>query len=159
MSNSKQRQNHKSKHDFRLNTLGVMALLAVGALAYALADLSVSVVKSKKDARIHQGKQSPLSSSQGGTRDPLWPMIKEVAEQFICGCGQCGGMALVECVCPSPNGGTAEKRFIREQLVAGHSKDNVIAMVQARFGHRAPPPFELKPLDSKSTESGKSGMP
>jgi len=72
------------------------------------------------------------------THDPLWPQIKEVAQHFLCGCGDCGDMHLVECTCDMPNGGIQEKGFIRQQLLAGQSVDQVIAMVDEKFGRRIP---------------------
>lgn len=70
------------------------------------------------------------------THDPLWPQIADVAEHFLCGCGDCGDMGLLECVCDMPNGGIREKNFIRQQLTAGHPVERVVTMVEERFGRR-----------------------
>ncbi|MCB2141353.1 hypothetical protein KQH29_00255 [bacterium] len=72
------------------------------------------------------------------THDPLWPRISEVAGHFLCGCGQCGDMTLVECICDMPNGGIREKAYIREQLVSGVPVQDVVTLVQERFGRRIP---------------------
>ena len=74
--------------------------------------------------------------------DPLAPQIFAVAEQFLCGCGQCGEMILAECVCDMPNGGINEKAFIRQKLVEGHNIDHVTQMVAAQFGRRRSMPID-----------------
>lgn len=72
-------------------------------------------------------------------QDPLWPLIKEVADQFLCGCGKCGGMELTGCDCLDPLGGIAEREYIRKQLVAGHSVAEVVTDVESKYGFRKSP--------------------
>ena len=85
-------------------------------------------------------------------QDPLSPLVKEIAEHFLCGCMQCGDMILAECTCPDPKGGLAEKEFIRSHLVTGRPKDEIIDLVQKRFGRRIPTHSELERLDSEEPD-------
>jgi len=69
-------------------------------------------------------------------QDPLWPLVREIAELFICGCMKCGNMNLADCDCKMSNGGVAEKLFIRDKLVAGLSKEAIIDRVEQKYGQR-----------------------
>jgi hypothetical protein len=59
-----------------------------------------------------------------------------VASEFECACGQCGNTALVECSCDRPNGALEEKNFIRQKLKERLSVEDVIQLVDRKYGHR-----------------------
>lgn len=70
------------------------------------------------------------------TSDPYYPMVQQIADQFYCGCGDCGDMILSECVCDMPNGGINQKWFIRDKLVEGHKSNHVIQLVELKYGRK-----------------------
>ena len=82
--------------------------------------------------------------------DPLATQVAAVAGHFLCGCGECGDMKLVECDCNMPNGGINEKAFIRQKLTEGHNVDHVVEMVDAAYGRRLPTAGE-NALGTRST--------
>ncbi len=101
----------------------------------------------KNDSPVIAASSTAFAPVHDETHDPLWPQIKEVAEHFLCGCMECGDMQLAQCTCGMSNGGIAEKQFIRSQLVQGLEKDEVIALVQNKFGRRIPTTAELSTSD------------
>ncbi len=108
------------------------ALIAVGIVASSLLQKNVD------DDRIMSvsspAVQSTSSSNPSLESSPFFETSQEIASLFYCGCGECGDMVLSTCVCESPNGGIAERRFISDQLKAGLKKDDVVEMVKLRFG-------------------------
>ncbi len=62
--------------------------------------------------------------------------VQLVASNFKCACGGCGELPLVECDCDMPRGALEEKAFIREELMAGHSVEQVIQLVEGKYGLR-----------------------
>jgi cytochrome c-type biogenesis protein CcmH/NrfF len=60
-----------------------------------------------------------------------------VAKNFKCACGGCGELPLATCECDMPKGAVEEKNFIREKLAEGLSAEQVIELVDNRYGHRA----------------------
>ena len=49
----------------------------------------------------------------------------------------CRELPLATCECDMPNGAVEEKNFIREKLAEGFTVDQVIELVDKRYGHRA----------------------
>ena len=59
-----------------------------------------------------------------------------VAANFRCACGGCGELFLVDCACDMPRGAVETKAFIRNKLGQGLSVDQVIQLVDQKYGHR-----------------------
>ena len=59
-----------------------------------------------------------------------------VAKNFKCACGGCGELPLATCQCEMPKGSVEEKRFIREKLAEGLTVEQVIEILDERYGHR-----------------------
>jgi hypothetical protein len=59
-----------------------------------------------------------------------------VAANFRCACGGCGELFLVDCTCDMPKGAVETKAFIRNKLGQGLSIDQVIQLVDKKYGHR-----------------------
>jgi hypothetical protein len=59
-----------------------------------------------------------------------------VAKHFKCPCGGCGELPLATCECDMPKGAVEVKHFIRGKLAEGFSVDQVIELVDKRYGHR-----------------------
>lgn len=62
------------------------------------------------------------------------PRIVAVERRFICPCGRCGGMELVECQCDSPGGALEAKGAIVTLLSQGHDVETVVGLVARDFG-------------------------
>ncbi len=59
-----------------------------------------------------------------------------VAENFLCACGGCGELPLETCACDMPKGSVEEKNFIRKNLAEGLTVEQVIELVDQKYGHR-----------------------
>jgi uncharacterized membrane protein YvbJ len=59
-----------------------------------------------------------------------------VAKNFKCACGGCGELPLETCTCDMPKGAVEEKRFIREKLAEGFTVEQVIELLDKKYGHR-----------------------
>jgi hypothetical protein len=59
-----------------------------------------------------------------------------VAENFLCACGGCGEQPLETCTCDMPKGSVEEKNFIRKNLAEGLTVEEVIELVDEKYGHR-----------------------
>jgi cytochrome c-type biogenesis protein CcmH/NrfF len=59
-----------------------------------------------------------------------------VASEFECACGQCENTALTNCSCDFPHGALEEKDFIRRELKKGRSVEDVIQLIDRKYGHR-----------------------
>ena len=60
-----------------------------------------------------------------------------VAKNFKCACGGCGELPLATCNCDMSKGSVEEKRFIREKLAEGFTVEQVIELLDRKYGHRA----------------------
>ena len=59
-----------------------------------------------------------------------------VAKNFKCACGGCGELPLETCNCDMPKGAVEEKNFIREKLGEGFAVEQVIELLDKKYGHR-----------------------
>jgi hypothetical protein len=78
-----------------------------------------------------QGYNMPVSID-----DSLEREVRLVASHFRCACGGCGELPLISCECDMPRGAMEEKKFIREKLKEGFSVDQVIQLVDGKYGFR-----------------------
>ncbi len=62
--------------------------------------------------------------------------VMAVAKNFKCACGGCGELPLATCQCEMPKGSVEEKKFIREKLVEGLTVEQVIELLDKKYGHR-----------------------
>jgi len=60
-----------------------------------------------------------------------------VAKNFKCACGRCGELPLATCQCEMSKGSVEEKKFIREKLAEGFTVEQVIELLDKKYGHRA----------------------
>lgn len=77
---------------------------------------------------------SPSSTSRSIDIDEA--QVFAVAKHFKCACGKCGELPLATCNCEMPLGSVEEKRFIRERLTEGYTADQVIELLDKKYGHR-----------------------
>lgn len=59
-----------------------------------------------------------------------------VAKNFKCACGGCGELPLETCTCDMSKGAVEEKKFIREKLGEGFTVEQVIELLDKKYGHR-----------------------
>lgn len=59
-----------------------------------------------------------------------------VAENFLCACGGCGEQPLETCTCDMAKGSVEEKKFIRKNLAEGLTVEQVIELVDKKYGYR-----------------------
>jgi cytochrome c-type biogenesis protein CcmH/NrfF len=59
-----------------------------------------------------------------------------VAKNFKCACGGCGELPLATCECDMAKGAVEEKRFIREKLAEGFTVEQVIELLDKKYGYR-----------------------
>ena len=62
--------------------------------------------------------------------------VMAVAKNFKCACGGCGELPLETCTCDMPKGAVEEKTFIREKLAEGHTVEQVIELLDKKYGLR-----------------------
>ncbi len=79
---------------------------------------------------IYEFTSAPPST--GGLEE----QVRLVASNFSCACGGCGELPLVECTCDMPRGSVEEKEFIRNKLKEKLSVDQVIQLVDKKYGYR-----------------------
>ncbi len=82
---------------------------------------------------------SELSSSSGSVSRSInvdEAQVIYVAKNFKCACGRCGELPLATCNCDMPMGSAEEKRFIRERLAEGYTAEQVIELLDKKYGHR-----------------------
>ncbi len=72
--------------------------------------------------------------SPGG--ESIESRVQQVAAFFDCACGSCGELPLADCKCDMPRGAVEEKAFIRSKLEEGLSIQEVIDLVDEKYGHK-----------------------
>lgn len=86
-----------------------------------------------------EGSRSGLSSSSASVSASIKvdeAQVVAVAKNFKCACGGCGELPLATCQCEMPKGSVEEKRFIREKLAEGFTVEQVIELLNEKYGHR-----------------------
>ncbi|GAB4172189.1 MAG: hypothetical protein Kow00108_06790 [Calditrichia bacterium] len=59
-----------------------------------------------------------------------------IVSRFSCPCGQCGMPELAECECNHPSGAQQVKQEIKNYLNQNMSSDEIIALIEKKYGHR-----------------------
>ena len=82
--------------------------------------------------------RTPVSNVAAGSNvnAAIEGQVGLVAANFRCACGGCGELFLVDCACDMPRGAVETKAFIRDKLGQGLSVDQVIQLVDKKYGHR-----------------------
>ena len=81
-----------------------------------------------ESARVESDAPSPQLAGAFDAR------VQLVASRFKCACGGCGELPLAECECDMPQGAVEEKTFIRNQLEKGLTIDQVVKLVDEKYG-------------------------
>lgn len=106
-----------------------------------IAGIIMIVLFAKQIVTNFKGEKSPqISSPVISNETPLFGINEEqviaVAQNFKCACGGCGELPLETCTCDMPKGSVEEKNFIRGKLAEGLTVEQVIEMVDKKYGHR-----------------------
>ena len=81
---------------------------------------------------------SPVAySSASEVDDSFEREVQLISSNFKCACGGCGELPLIECECDMPRGAKEEKAFMRRMLKEGLSVEQVIELVDQKYGHKA----------------------
>ena len=106
-----------------------------------------------------QSQPAPVATAgfdptlRGAPLASAFPEVFQVAAEFICPCGTCTD-GLEGCDCVMVKGASEVRRFIYENLQAGHRPPHVIEMVAAKYGYRkrGGPPISFENLPPASSE-------
>ena len=103
----------------------IIFFLAAGVMVKVVFSPSVKTQPTRPNIRTNSSNDSALESQ-----------VQLVAANFRCACGGCGELFLIDCTCDMPKGAVEEKAFIRDQLRRGLNVDQVIQLVDKKYGHR-----------------------
>ena len=98
-----------------------------------LVQIGMTVFKQDKPSRDPSSSASVRQSSVGQADEA---QVIAVAKNFKCACDGCGEDSLESCTCDMPRGAIEEKNFIREKLSEGFTVEQVIELVDKKYGHR-----------------------
>ncbi len=133
----------EKQHDKKAtgNRSGVARAIIIGGALIAVGRIATNIIRKNATENKLMTVLTPTTTSSTINQTSLessafFADAQEVASLFYCGCGECGDMVLSTCVCESPNGGIAERRFIENQLKAGLEKNDVVEMVNMQFGRK-----------------------
>ena len=106
----------------------IIGLVFLAGLSWQLVKMYPGGQKSLESA------SSPLLSASAGRVSAA--QVAAVAKNFACACEGCGELPLAECNCDMPRGAVEEKKFIREKLAEGNTVEQVIVLLDKKYGHR-----------------------
>ena len=75
--------------------------------------------------------QQPQYYEQYSNNPVIERQVMEIAANFVCSCGSCGELPLETCSCDTA---VQERKFIRNKLLNGQNKEQVVAALKASFG-------------------------
>jgi hypothetical protein len=110
-------------------------IVAMIAIAFSLG-LVIKVVFFPPQPTIINPGVSGNYQTRSQSNDRLISQIRLVTANFRCACGGCGELPLIDCTCDMPRGAAEEKAFIRDQLRKGLTVEQVISLVEGKYGHR-----------------------
>lgn len=111
-------------------TVALVIVLVIFAAFFARK--ATTVFRSEKPTRM---SSTPLSYGISMSEVDEAKVIA-VARNFKCACGGCGELPLETCECDMPRGSVEEKKFIREKLAEGLTVEQVIELLDKKYGHR-----------------------
>ncbi len=123
----------KKELNFWMITTFVAVILLIGVTSKALFTSSESTtpITTIQPTTAQAVAIQPATSLASNS---LEDQVRQVAVNFKCACGGCGELPLAECQCDMPKGAVEEKSFIRSKLNAGFSVQQVIDLVEKKYG-------------------------
>ena len=125
IKSSRQKTRTKKSSRYTWNFISIFAIVISAGLIVSLV-LSQSSTPKKNVVEPSVSNQAPTSFDA---------RVQLVASRFRCACGGCGELQLAECTCDMPRGAVEEKTFIRDQLNKGLTVDQVVKLVDEKYGH------------------------
>lgn len=111
----------------------IAILIGIIFLFGILAEMGTTLFKQDRSSQA-PSSSAPIRQSFVGRVDEA--QVIAVARNFICACEGCGEKPLASCECDMPRGAVEEKNFIREKLSEGLTVEQVIELVDKKYGHR-----------------------
>ena len=124
--NSKRRSSGPSFKTIAI-IIGVIFLFGI------LGEIGTTLFKQDRSSQA-PSPSAPIRQSSAGRAEEA--QVIAVARKFICACDGCGEKPLATFECDMPRGAVEEKNFIREKLAEGLAVDQVIELVDKKYGHR-----------------------
>lgn len=124
--NSKRRSSGPSFKTIAI-VIGIIFLFGI------LGEIGTTVFKQDRSFQA-PSSSTPIRQSSAGKADEA--QVIAVARNFICACDGCGEKPLASCECDMPRGAVEEKNLIREKLSEGLTVEQVIELVDKKYGHR-----------------------
>ena len=143
MAKKKKTQRQRRKEPIQTNQsnfwmitaiVAMVLLVAVTAKTFFSPSRSAAPITTIQPIAAQPNTVQPTTSL---ATNPVEDQVRLVAINFKCACGGCGELPLAECQCDMPRGAVEEKSFIRTKLVEGYSVQQVIELVDKKYGHRA----------------------
>lgn len=105
-------------------------LVAIGAIAGLVGGMIIST---------REPVVTPTSSTTGSSGNITVPVATsalggEIIARFDCACNTCK-LTLAECTCDEPRGSKEMKGYIEYLVKEGKSRDEIIKLVQGKYGH------------------------
>ncbi len=132
MARKKERKAYKPKLNYKKQEPSYL-IISVAITIILLAGFIVKIAFSPTNIPVNSTEILETSSRIEGSIDE---QVKRIASNFSCACGGCGELPLVECTCDMPRGAQEEKAFIRNKLMEGFATDNIIRLVEKKYGYR-----------------------
>jgi len=130
MGKQKRLKSNKQKPQSIKNERFTWKIVSIFAIIIS-ASLIVSLVFSQNSTRQKSMGESSVSQQTPASFDAR---VQLVASRFKCACGGCGELPLIDCTCDMPRGAVEEKTFIRDQLQNGLTIDQVVRLVNEKYG-------------------------
>jgi hypothetical protein len=109
--------------------------LVIGMILLAGFAVKLAITFSKGGDLSKSNSAAVVTSTPAANVDEA--EVIAVARNFKCACGGCGELPLATCQCEMPKGSVEEKRFIREKLAEGLTVEQVIQLLDEKYGHKA----------------------
>jgi len=129
----------KNKH--RSDSKGKPTMPGKGQFTWKIASIAAIIISAGLIAKLvffHNQQQTKMVDryvAPSAVSDGFDTRVELVASRFRCACGGCGELPLDECTCDMPRGAVEEKAFIRNQLQKGLTIDQVVRLVDKKYGH------------------------
>ncbi len=136
MGKKSKNKHHTSSSTNRQTESSIWKIVAIVAIIFSMGLLAkVIFYPVQVPMTVGKGEIYEFTSAPPSTGD-LEEQVRLVASNFSCACGGCGELPLVECTCDMPRGAVEEKEFIRNKLKEKLSVDQVIQLVDKKYGYR-----------------------
>jgi hypothetical protein len=114
------------------SSITIALVIVIVLITAFFANKVKTIFQREEPSRVSSSYVPPRISTNGVDEAD----VIAVARNFKCACGGCGELPLETCECDMPKGSVEEKKFIREQLAEGLTVEQVIELLDKKYGHR-----------------------